>query len=118
MDQTQNVGSVQYAFGPDGTLVTGPVLMDDPATGKIICAACRVSKSERSFLAMPPYNFKSPFCLDCERKPRPDEPPPSSLGKRGFESEPESKEPSPDPLKKAKGKEKEDQVEVTGSETG
>lgn len=67
MDENQITGSVQYAFGPDGVLVTGPVLMDDPATGKIICACCRVPKSEHSFLTMGPYNFKSQFCLDCER---------------------------------------------------
>ncbi|KAG8676430.1 hypothetical protein FPOAC2_02524 [Fusarium poae] len=110
MEEQQVAGSVQYAFGPDGVLVTGPVLMDDPATGKIICAFCRVSKAEHSFLTMPPYNFKSQFCLDCER-PRPDQPPPSTLGKRGLDDEePESTVPRSDLTKKSKGEETKDQV--------
>ena len=67
MEEHQVTGSVQYAFGPDGALVTGPVLMDDPATGKIICASCQIPKAEHSFFTIPPYNFKSQFCLDCER---------------------------------------------------
>ncbi|KAM0489461.1 hypothetical protein ACHAP8_012554 [Fusarium lateritium] len=111
MEEQQVIGSVQYAFGPDGALVTGPVLMDDRATGKIICAFCRVPKAEHSFLTMAPYNFKSQFCLDCERKPRPDQPPPSTLGKRSLDSEePENKVRTPEPTKKPKGEETKGQV--------
>ncbi|GKU07069.1 hypothetical protein FLAG1_09953 [Fusarium langsethiae] len=115
MEEQQVVGSVQYAFGPDGILVTGPVLMDDPASGKIICAFCRVPKSEHSFLTMAPYNFKSQFCLDCERKPRSDQSPPSTLGKRGLDTEPESTEPEPELSKKPKGKKPDDQYGPSGS---
>ncbi|CAF3451110.1 hypothetical protein SNK03_002726 [Fusarium graminearum] len=116
MDENQITGSVQYAFGPDGVLVTGPVLMDDPATGKIICACCRVPKSEHSFLTMGPYNFKSQFCLDCER-PRLEQPPPSTLGKRGLdtESEPEHTVSKPEVAKKSKGTETDEKIESSGS---
>jgi hypothetical protein len=60
-------GSVQYAFSPEGLLVIGPTLFDDPLTGKIYCVACGVLKPELNFLSVGPYRFKSPECTACIR---------------------------------------------------
>lgn len=70
MQETQaypGEGSMQYAFAPDGTLITGPILMSDPHTGHIICSNCWTLKVEASFRTSGPYSFLNPMCLDCER---------------------------------------------------
>jgi hypothetical protein len=48
-------------------------------------------------------------------KPRPDQPPPSTLGKRGLEDEPQSTAESSETIKKSKGEETDDKAESSGS---
>jgi hypothetical protein len=60
------VESMQYAFGPDGTLTTGPILRTDPQTGLIIYSTCWNQKPDTAFQVTGPHRFMNPMCSDCQ----------------------------------------------------